>query len=109
MLFVAVTMASSADMASAISGFVGVEVVERRFAATRERSVVTLMRIKAIINVAVKVMRAMEPGTRANEQSTGKPIWSIVPVRGTVIRRIVKVPVRANRRRSDADRNLGRC
>ena len=109
MLFVAVAMASWADMASAIPGFVGVEVVERRFAATRERSAVTVLRIKAIIDMAVKGMRAMEPRTRANEQSTRKPVWSIVPVRGTVIRRIVKVPVSTNRRRSDADRNLGRC
>ena len=102
-------MASRADMASAISRFVGVEVIKRRFAAARERSVVTVLRVKAIINVAVKTTTTMEPRTRANENPARKPIWSIVPIWSTGVRRVIKVPVGTNGRSSDADRNLGLC
>jgi hypothetical protein len=102
-------MTSWSDMASPISRFVGVEVIERRFAAARHRSMVTVLRVIAIINVTVKTTSAMEPRTRTYENPARKPVWSIVPIWSTTVRRVIKVPVRTNGRSSDADRNLGRC
>jgi hypothetical protein len=102
-------MRSFAYVASPIPRFVGLEVVEAFRSARWQRSVVTVTRIKAVVDMAEKPVRAMKPRASSNKHPAHKPIGPIVAVRSTVIGGIVEVPVRANRRRSDiyADRNLG--
>ncbi len=51
----------------------------------------------------------MEPGAGSNEYPATEPIWPIVAIGSTVIRSIVEVPVWANRRNSNVNRNLSRC
>jgi hypothetical protein len=61
-----------------------------------------------VVNVAVKALRAMEPGSRAKEDAAREPFWPIIAVRSAVIWRNLVIAVRANRRRPDFDRDLCR-
>ena len=96
-------------MALPIPRLVGVKVVELLLAAPRQRSGVTVMRIIAIVDVTIEAAVAAIPGAGSNENTAIKPIGPIVTIGRTVIRRIIKVTVRAPRRWPDIDRNLGRC
>ena len=108
-MLVAAIVRSGADIASPIAGFVGVEVVELAFAASGQRPDITMMRVKAVVDVAVETMRAMEPRACAEKHPPNEPIWSIVAIRRTVIWGVVKVPVRANGRHSNTDGYLACC
>jgi hypothetical protein len=103
-------MASVANVASAIPRLVSLEVVEALRPALWQRSNVSVMRIKAVVNMAVKAVTAVKPGASSNKYPANKPIGPIVSVRSAVIRGIVEVPVRAYGSHSDiyADGNLGR-
>jgi hypothetical protein len=102
-------MDSFAYVASPIPRLVCLEVVEALRPALRHRSNVTVVRIKAVVDMAEKAVRAMKPGTSSKKHPAHKPIGPIVAVRSTVIWGIVEVPVRAHGSRSDvyADGNLG--
>jgi hypothetical protein len=95
-------------VAHPIAPLVGVEVIERLRTALRQRSHVAMMRIIAIIHMAIPTMSPMEPRARSDEHPASEPIRPIVAIRSTVIRRIIKVPIGAHRRRSNTDGNLGR-
>jgi hypothetical protein len=103
-------MGSVAYVASPIPRLVCLEVVEALRPAIWQRSSVTVMRIKAVVDMAEKAVRAMEPGTSSKKHPTNKPIGPVVAIRGTVIGGVVEVPVRAYGSRSDvyADGDLGR-
>jgi hypothetical protein len=106
-MFGTTIMARVADVTLPIAGLVCVEVVELLLPAPRQRSTVTVMRIIAVVDVAVESVRAVKPGACSNKHPAGKPIGPIVAVGGAVIWRIVEVPVRAHRRHSNVDGNLG--
>jgi hypothetical protein len=92
-----------------VSRLVRMEVIERLFPAPWKRSIVTVMRIIAIVNVAVKAVRAMKPWARSDEKSTAEPIRSIVAIWRTAVGRIVEVTVWAVRSCSEVDANLSPC
>jgi hypothetical protein len=102
-------MASIAYVASPIPRLVSSEVVEALRPALRQRSSVTVMRIEAVVNVAVKAAMAVKPGASPNKHPAHKPIGPVVAVRSTVIWGIVEVAVRTHGSHSDvyADGNLG--
>ncbi len=102
-------MASVAYVASSIPRLVSLEVVEALRPTLRHRSSVTVMRIKAVVDMAVKAVRAVKPGAGSKKHPAYKPVGPIVAVGSTVIWGIVEVPVRAHGSRSDvyADGNLG--
>jgi hypothetical protein len=102
-------MGSIAYVASPIPRLVCLEVVEALRSALGQRSSVTVMRIEAVVDVAVKAVRTMKPGAGSKKHPADKPIGPIVAVRRTVIGSIVEVPVRAHGSHSDvyADGNLG--
>src|SRR5579871_5921765 len=102
-------VACVADVALSIARLVRMEVSERLLVALRHWSVVTVVRIVAVIDVAVEAVRAVEPRASSDEYSASKPIRSIVAVRSTVIRGVVKVTVRAHGRGSDVNGNLSWC
>jgi hypothetical protein len=60
-------VARSTDVALSITRLVPMEVVERFLSARRHRSPVTLMRIVAVVNVAVEASGSMEPWARPDE------------------------------------------
>jgi hypothetical protein len=76
------------------------------FAASGEATMVALAIVEMMIDVSVEVIRPVKPGSRTNEHTAYKPLRPIIPVGGAVVRRNFIVPVRTDRRRSDADRNL---
>jgi hypothetical protein len=102
-------VAGVAYVASSISRLVSLEVVEALRPTSRHRSNVTVMRIKAVVDVAVKAVRAVKPRASSNEYPAKIPIGPVITIRSTVIWSIVVVPVRAHGSRSDvyADGNLG--
>src|ERR1700722_15990580 len=100
---------SVAYVASPIPRLVCLEVVKALRSALRHRSSVTVVRIKAVVDMAIKAVMAVEPGASPKKHPANKPIGSIVAVRSTVIWRIVEVSVRTHGSRPDvyADGNLG--
>ena len=102
-------MASVAHVASPVARLVSSEVVEALRPVLRQRSNVTVMRIKAVVHMAVKAVRTVKPGARSNKHALNKPIGPVIAVRSTVIWLVVEVPVRTYGSRSDvyADGNLG--
>jgi hypothetical protein len=102
-------VASIAYVASPIPRLVSLEVVEALRSALRQRSNVTVMRIKAVIDVAEKAPTAVEPRASSKKYPANKPIGPIVAIRSTVIWWIVEVPVRTHGSRSNvyANGNLG--
>jgi hypothetical protein len=97
-------------VASAVARLVSMEVVEALRPAVRQRSSVTVMRIKAVVDVTVKTVRTVEPRACSKKHPANKPIRPVIAVRSTVIRGVIVVPVWAHGSWSDvyADRNLGR-
>jgi hypothetical protein len=102
-MFTAAFMGSWAYIASPIPRLVCMEVVEALSPALGQGSNITMMRIKAIVHVAVKPMRAMKPGTGSNKHSADKPIGAVVAVGSAVIRGIVEISVRAHWGHPDVD------
>ena len=107
-MFAAALMAGVAFVALSIPRFVAVEVVELRLAASRQRSIVAVMRIKPVVHVPIEPARPVEPGTGAKKHPAIKPIRTVVAISGAVIRRIVEVPIRAHRSYANADADLSR-
>jgi hypothetical protein len=101
-------MARVSDVPLTIPRFVAVKVVKRLSTTVRDGSVVAVARIVAIIYVSIEPMMTMEPGPCADEQTTIEPVWTVIPVRRTFIRRVIKIPVRAYWLGSDIDRDLRR-
>jgi hypothetical protein len=101
-------MASVAYMASTIPSLISLEVVKALRSSLRQRSSVTMMRVKAVVDVAEKAARAVKPGASSKEHPANKPVGPIVAIRSTVIRLIVEIPVRAHGGRANvyANRNL---
>ena len=101
-------MACFAYVASPIARLVCLEMVEALRPTLRHWSSVTVMRIIAVVDMAEKAARAVQPGASSKKHAANKPVGPIVAVRSTVIWGIVEVPVRTHRSRSDvyADGNL---
>lgn len=87
-------MRSGSDVASPIPRLVRMEVVETLCATLWERSHVAMVRIKPVIDMSVKAVRAVKPRTCSKKHSAHKPIRSVVAVRSTVVWGIVEVSVR---------------
>jgi hypothetical protein len=102
-------MASIAYVASPIPRLVSLEVVEALGPAPGQRSSVTVMRIKAVVDMAEKAARAVKPGASSEKHPANKPIGPIVAVWSTVVWGVIEISVRTHRSLSDvyADGNLG--
>jgi hypothetical protein len=101
-------MRGGAYVASPIPRLVSVEVVELLLPASRQRSDVAVMRIIAVVDVAVEAARTVKPGASSDEQAASKPVGPIVTVGSAVIGGVVEVSVGAHRRDTDVDGNLSR-
>jgi len=89
-----------------IPHLVSVKVIEGLVSTFRMWASITVMRIEAVINVAVKVMRTVKPGAGSGEHAAREPLGSIVAVRGAVVRGKVVITIRANWFWSDIDGDL---
>jgi hypothetical protein len=108
-VFAASIMAGIAGVAMLINRRVSVEMVEGLRAPYRKRSVVAVVRIVAVVDMAIKSVRAVEPGARPDEHPTSKPIRPIVTIGCTVIGRIVEIAIGTNRWYPNVDGHLRRC
>jgi hypothetical protein len=107
-MLIAGVMAGVAYVALTIPRLVTLEVVEGLCPPPGQRSMITVMRIIAVVDVAIKAVRAVEPGPSSKKDPAHKPIWAVVAVGRTVIWSVVEVPVGAHRRHSNVDGNLRR-
>ena len=98
-------VAGIAYMALAIARFVSLEVVEPLRSTPRQRSSVAIVRVIAVVDVAVKAARAVVPGTGSEKDSADKPVGTIVAVGRTVVGRVVEVAVGASGLRPDTNAN----
>ena len=107
---VASTCVTSASyMAAPRPHLVSAEMIERLVSPGRMWTNVTVMWIEAVINVAMEVAWAVEPGTGSDEHAAIEPLGPVVPVWGAVVWGNVVVAVRADRRCSDIDGDLSGC
>jgi hypothetical protein len=105
-VFAATIMARVAYVTSTIARLISVEVIELLLATPRQRSNVTVMWIKAVVDVAIEAVRAVKPWAGANEQAAGEPVGAIVTVGSAVIGGIVEVSIGAHRCDTDIDGDL---
>jgi hypothetical protein len=106
-VFMAAIVARVSYVALTITGLVAVEVVEPLLAALGQRSVVAVVGIVAVVDVAVEAMMTVKPRARPDEDTAYKPVRAVVAVGGAIVRSVVEVAVGANGRYSDVDSNLG--
>jgi hypothetical protein len=108
-MFTAAIVSGIAYVALSISRLVGVEVVELALSALRQRPAVSVVRIEAVIDVAIEAAMSVEPGAGSDKHSANKPVGPVVPVGGALVWGIIEVSVGAYGRWSNihADGNLG--
>lgn len=70
------------------------------------RPVVAFAVVEMMIDVAVKMVWSVEPGSGPNEHAARKPLRPVVAIWSAVVRWDLVVPVRTNRWFPNADRNL---
>jgi hypothetical protein len=90
-----------------ISRLVAVEVVVGLISTRGHRSFVAVMRIKPVIDMAVEVFRAVEPRASSDKHATNKPVGPVVAIWRAVVWSVREVTVRAHRRHSNANGDLG--
>jgi len=76
-------------------------VIDRMLAARGRRTVIALAVVEMVVYMAIEVIRAVKPGTCANEHPAREPLWTIVSVGSAVVRRNLVVAIRTNRRFSN--------
>jgi hypothetical protein len=108
-VFARPVMTGVAYMALPIPRLVCVEVVERLLAALRHRSGITVMRVVAIVYVAIEAAMTVKPRAGADEYPAAEPIGPVISVGGAVIRSVVEIAVRTSRLNTDVDTDLSIC
>jgi len=84
-VFLHATMARISYVTSAVSGLIGLKMIERSVSALRHWPSVPVTRIITVINVAVEASRSAKPGAGSNENSAVEPVWPIVPVGRAIV------------------------
>jgi hypothetical protein len=95
-------------MALRVMRFVGMKVAKGLLPALRERSMVAVVRIEAVIHMAIKPAMAVIPGTSPDKYPSGEPIRPVETIWRAVIRGIVEVAIWTHRRNADIDGYLRR-
>jgi hypothetical protein len=104
-------------VAASVAHFVSFEVGNLVNALSRLRfvttvwhwAVIAMLRMEAVVYVAVKIPGSMKPRASTNEDAARKPLWAVVAIRSAVVRWDVIITVGANRRDSDANVHLSLC
>jgi hypothetical protein len=99
---------AAACVTAPITHLVSMEVVEGHVSTPRKWTMVAVLWIEVIVNVTMEVGATVEPGAGSDEDASAEPLWPVVSVWSAVVRGIVEVTIRANRRCSDIDGNLSR-
>jgi hypothetical protein len=107
-VFAATVMAGVAYVPAPVPRLIAVEVVELHCSAFRHRPSVSVVRVIPVIDVTIESRAAAKPWTGSKEHSANKPVGPVVTVGGTIVGRIVEVPIGTHRRHSNIDANLSR-
>src|ERR1700688_4369033 len=94
-MLIARIVTGGAYVTPSIPRLVAMEVVEGFLPATRQRPVITVMRVVPVINMPVEATRAVEPGSGSQKHSADKPVRPVIAVRSAVVRSVVEVSIRA--------------
>ena len=78
-----------------IPRLIAMEVVEGLLSMNRHRPMITIMRVVAVINMAVEPTMTVEPRSSSDKHSVEKPVRPVISVRRAVVRSVVEVPIRA--------------
>src|SRR6267378_1768487 len=100
---------ASACVAAPVTHLVSVEVIKGLVSMVRMWTMVAVMWIETVINVAVEVVGAVEPRAGSDEHAAAEPLGPVVPVWRAAVWGVIVVAIRASRFCSDIDRDLGRC
>lgn len=74
-----------------------------------QRAFIAVLWMQTIIHVALEIAGAMEPRASADKDVSGKPFWTVIARRGTVIRSDVIVTIGTLRGHSDFHIDLSLC
>lgn len=96
-------MSRLTDVSLSIPRFISLKMVERSRSALRQRSVVAIVRVVAVIHVAIETMRSVEPWSGSVESATDEPVGTVVAIGGAIVRRIVEVAIGTDRLDPDTD------
>ena len=99
----------STRMPLEVMRFVWVKTVEGVFAAFRNWPGVSMMRIVAVVYVAIEAWMAVKPRPCSDKDTAIEPIRPVVAIRGTRIRSVIEIAIRTYRRDTDAHPYLSRC
>ncbi len=88
-------------VAATVAGLIRLEMIECLRTTRGYRAPISMMRIKAVIHVAMKTRRAVEPRSYTDKYAINKPIRPIVPIRSTAIRRVIEISIWTDGRRPD--------
>jgi hypothetical protein len=94
-------------MAAPIAHLVSTEVIERFVSTLWKWTMVAVVWIEAIINVAIELVRPVKPRPGSDEDAVVEPLGPVVPVWGAVVGGDVVVAIRTTRFWSDIDGDLG--
>ena len=64
-VFAASIVIGRARMSPPVAGLIGVESIERPFSMLRQRAAITMMRVKAVVDVAIEAVGTVEPWSGA--------------------------------------------
>jgi hypothetical protein len=96
-------------VAAPITHLVTVKVIEGPVSMLRDWTAIAVTWIEAAVHLAMEVAGTMEPRAGSDKDTAAEPLRPVVPVRGTAIRRIVEITIRAYRRYPDIDGDPCRC
>lgn len=102
-VFARSVMAGITHVALAVSRLIGMEIVERMFSPVGHGPSVAMARIIAIIHVAIEPVVTVEPGTCANKDAAGEPVWPVIAIGRAIVGSVVEVAVRTDGRSADTD------
>ena len=91
-----------------VTRFISLEVIKGGSSARRKRPVIAVTRIVPVVHVAHPSRRTVEPWSSTDEDSSHEPVGAVITVRRAVVRGVIEVTIRTNRRCADADRHLCR-
>ena len=88
-------------VAATVTSLIRLEMIERLRTTSRQRAVVSMMRVEAVIHMAMETRPAVEPRSYTYKYAASKPIRPVVPIRSTVIRRVIEISIWTDGRSSD--------
>src|SRR5713226_7244702 len=100
---------ASVCVAAPVTHLVSVEVIKGLVSMVRMWTMVAVMWIETVINVAVEVVGTVEPRAGSDEHAAVEPLGPVVPVWRAAVWFEIVVAIRATRFCSDIDRDLRRC